>query len=45
MNLPLLPPFLCDPVVPSRMLGSKFLLLCFGEDDGQWQRCRTDGHW
>jgi hypothetical protein len=38
MNLPLLSTLLRDPVVPSRILGSQFLLLCFAEGDWEWGR-------
>jgi hypothetical protein len=43
MNLPLLPTFLLDPIVPSCILARQFLLHCFREDDGQWKRYGTDG--
>ena len=45
MNLPLLSTFLSDPVVPCRILGSQFLVLGFGEDDGEWERCGANGDW
>jgi hypothetical protein len=44
MHLPLLPTFLRNPVVPSCILCSQFLVLCCGEDDGHWQRCGCAGY-
>ena len=41
MHLPLLLTFLRDPVVPSCIVLSEFLVLCLGEGDGQWGRHGT----
>jgi len=38
MNLPLLPTFLRNPVVPRGIVLSKFLLLCLREGNWQWGR-------
>ena len=39
------PTFLLDPIMSSSIVRCKFLLLCFGEDDGQWEWCGADGQW
>ena len=41
MHLPRFSTFLRDPVVPSCIVLSEFLVLCLGEGDGQWGRHGT----